>query len=83
MAGDDRGFCQMERLEFEPFGERLTPHDGVERSRGVSKWLLWAGSAIFWSLTVAIVVARAAYFDPSVFSSFEHLAALTRSVTGF
>ncbi len=73
----------MESLKFEPFGERLAPHDGAERAGGASKWLLWAGSAVFWSLAIAVVVARAAFFDPRVFAGFDHIAALTRGVTGF
>ena len=73
----------MERFKFEPFGERLAPDDGTQKGGRASKWLLWTGSAVFWSLAAAIVLARAAYFDPSVFASFQQVAALTRSVVGF
>ena len=69
----------MERLKFEPFGERLTQEDSLRRGGRASKWLLWSGSAAFWSLVVAIVLARAAYFEPGVFS-FDRLATLARAV---
>ena len=36
----------------------------------------------FWSLVAVIVVARAAYFSPDVFSSFDRLAALTARASG-
>jgi len=67
----------MEPSKFEPFGEQFDQRNGQESP--VSKWLLWAGSAVFWSMVAFIVAARAAYFDPGVFN-FEHLAALVRTV---
>ena len=70
----------MERVEFEPFGERLTQEDSPRQDSRASKWLMRAGSAVFWSLVVAIVLARAVYFDPSVFAGFDRLAALARTV---
>jgi hypothetical protein len=79
----DVGFAAMERREFEPFGEALALHDAAARPNGASKWLLRASLVAFWSLAVAVVVARAAFFDPRVFSGFEHVAALARGVTGF
>ena len=66
----------MERLRYELFGERLAPEgDAGPRSRA-SKYLLWTGTALFWSLVAAIVVARAVFFEPGVFDSFSRVAAL-------
>jgi hypothetical protein len=72
----------MERLNFEPFGERMAQEDGLPQTSRASKLLLWAGSAAFWSLVAVIVLARAAYFSPDVFSSFDRLAALTARASG-
>jgi hypothetical protein len=69
----------MERLRYEPFGERL----GSEREAGTqstaSKFLLWTGAGMFWSLVVAIVVARAVYFEPGIFDEFSRVAELVKS----
>jgi hypothetical protein len=72
----------MERLNFEPFGERMAQEDGLAQASRASKLLLWAGSAAFWSLVAVIVLARAAYFSPNVFSSFDRLAALMARASG-
>jgi hypothetical protein len=70
----------MERLRYEPFGERLVPEgDAGSRSRA-SKYLLWAGTALFWSLVGAIVVARAVFFEPGVFDEFSRVAALAKAL---
>jgi hypothetical protein len=69
----------MERLRYEPFGERLAPEgDARPRSRA-SRYLLWAGTGLFWSLVVGIVTARAVFFEPGVFDEFSRVAALVRS----
>ena len=70
----------MERLRFEPFGERLVPEgDAAPRSRA-SKYLLWTGTALFWSLVGAIVIARAIFFEPGVFDEFSRAAALAKAL---
>ena len=69
----------MQASKFEPFGEPFNQREPSEQDSSASRWLLWAGSAVFWSLVTFIVVARAAYFDPGVFN-FEHFAALFRTV---
>lgn len=70
----------MERLGFEPFGERLVPEgDAGPRSRA-SKYLLWAGTGLFWSLVGTIVLARAAFFEPGVFDGLSRVAALAKSL---
>jgi hypothetical protein len=71
---------RMERTKFEPFGEFLDQHeDGSPRTRA-SRWLLWTGAAIFWSTVGFVVIARAVFFDPAVFSDFSRLAALAQSI---
>jgi hypothetical protein len=68
----------MERLRYEPFGERLAPErDAAPRSRA-SRYLLWAGTGVFWSLVATIVLARAVYFEPGVFDEFSRVAALVK-----
>jgi hypothetical protein len=41
---------------------------------------LWAGTGLFWSLIVAIVVARAVFFEPGVFDSFSRVAAFAKAL---
>jgi hypothetical protein len=66
----------MERTKFEPFGERLADREASSRSsERVSRSMLWAGSAVFWTIVAVVVVARATYFDPAVFN-FNRLAAI-------
>jgi hypothetical protein len=70
----------MERVNFEPFGERLASEtDDQPRSRA-SKYLLRAGTGLFWSLVAAIVIARAAFFEPGIYDSFSRVASLARSL---
>jgi hypothetical protein len=69
----------MERLRYEPFGEPLAPErEAGPRSRA-SRYLLWAGTALFWSLVGAIVSARAVFFEPGVFDDFSRVAALVKA----
>jgi hypothetical protein len=69
----------MERLRYEPFGERLAPEGEAGQQSSASKYLLWTGAGLFWSLVVTIVVARAAYFEPGIFDEFSRVAALVKS----
>jgi hypothetical protein len=70
----------MGRLRYEPFGERLAPQDeAAPRSRG-SKYLLWAGTGLFWSLVGAIVMARAVLFEPGVFDHFSRIAGYAKTL---
>jgi hypothetical protein len=65
-------------LKYEPFGERLAPEgESGPRSRA-SKYLLRTGTSLFWSLVAAIVLARAAFFEPGVFDEFTRVATLVR-----
>ena len=70
----------MERLEFEPFGERLVSEGAARRRSRASKYLLWAGTGLFWSLVAAIVLARAAIFEPGMFEGFGRLAAVAKGL---
>jgi hypothetical protein len=70
----------VDRLRYEPFGERLVPEgDAGPRSRA-SKYLLWVGTGLFWSLVGAIVIARAVFFEPGVFDGFSRVAALAKAL---
>jgi hypothetical protein len=64
----------MSQSAFDPFGEPVPVVDASIASERASKWLKTAGTSVFWMLVVGIVVARATYFEPGVFS-FEHAVA--------
>ena len=68
----------MERLRYEPFGERLASEGDAAPSR-VSKYMLWAGIGLFWSLVGAIVIGRAIFFEPGVFDDFIRVASLVKA----
>ena len=70
----------MERLRYEPFGERLAPEREAGSASRVSKYLLWAGTGLFWSLVVGIVLARAVFFEPGVFDNFSRFAAFAKAL---
>jgi hypothetical protein len=69
----------MERLRYEPFGERLAPEGDAAPASRASKYLLWAGTGLFWSLVGAIVIARAVFFEPGVFDDFSRVAAIVKA----
>jgi len=69
----------MDRFRYEPFGERLAPEGEAGPRSRASKYLLWAGTGLFWSLVAGIVIARAAFFEPGVFDEFTRVAALVRN----
>lgn len=64
----------MSQSAFDPFGEPLPTVDHSTESERASKWLKTAGTSVFWVLAVGIVLARAVYFEPGVFS-FERAVA--------
>jgi hypothetical protein len=41
---------------------------------------LRAGTGLFWSLVAAIVLARAAFFEPGVYDGFSHVASLAKNL---
>jgi hypothetical protein len=69
----------MDRLRYEPFGERLTPEGDAGQTSRASKYLLWAGTGLFWSLVGGIVIARAVFFEPGVFDEFSRVASLVKA----
>jgi hypothetical protein len=69
----------MDRLRYEPFGERLAPEGEAGPRSRTSKYLLWTGTGLFWSLVAGIVIARAAFFEPGVFDEFTRVATLVKS----
>ena len=72
----------MEHMGYEPFGERLAPGRDAEPRSPVSRYLLWAGTGLFWSLVGTIVLARAAYFEPGFFDGFNRAVTLAGRVLG-
>ena len=64
----------MSQSAFDPFGEPVPAVDSSAGSEAVSKWLKTAGTGVFLVLVVGIVLARAVYFEPGVFS-FERVVA--------
>ena len=72
----------MEYMGYEPFGERLVSERDARPRSPVSKYLLWVGTGLFWSLVAAIVLARAAYFQPGFFDGFDRVVTLAGSVLG-
>jgi hypothetical protein len=69
----------MDRLRYEPFGERLVAQGDAAPPSRASRYLLWAGTSLFWSLVAAIVLARAAFFEPGVFDEFTRVATLVKN----
>ena len=72
----------MEHMGYEPFGERLAPDGETAPPSRASKYLLWAGTGLFWSLVGAIVLARAAYFEPGFFDGFDRAVTLAGRALG-
>ncbi|MET4803191.1 hypothetical protein [Bradyrhizobium sp. LB11.1] len=70
----------MERTGFEPFGEQLVSATDTQPRSRASKMLLRAGTGLFWSLVAAIVLARAAFFEPGVYDSFSHVASVAKNM---
>ena len=70
----------MERTGFEPFGEQLVSATDTQPRSRASKMLLRAGTGLFWSLVAAIVLARAAFFQPGVYDSFSHVASVAKNL---
>ena len=69
----------MDRLKYEPFGERLAPGEEAGPRSRASKYLLWTGTGLFWSLVAGIVIARATFFEPGVFDEFARVASLVKN----
>jgi len=70
----------MERNGFEPFGEQMMSATDLQPRSRTQKVLLRAGTGLFWSLVAAIVLARAAFFEPGLYDGFSHVASLAKSL---
>jgi hypothetical protein len=72
----------MPDVQFDSFGEPL-PDSRVFAAKpqgGASRWMLRAGTGLFWLLVVGILSARVLYFDPDFASKFGQVAALFRPI---
>jgi hypothetical protein len=58
----------MSNSAYDPFGEPVPAVEGSIAQERASKWLKSAGTSLFWLLVAGIVLARAVYFEPGVFS---------------
>ena len=70
----------MERTGFEPFGEPLVSATDTQPRSRTQKVLLRTGTGLFWLLVAAIVLARAAFFEPGVYDGFSRVASLAKSL---
>jgi hypothetical protein len=70
----------MERTGFEPFGEQLVSATDTQPTSRAAKLVLRAGTGLFWSLVAAIVLARAAFFEPGVYDGFSQVASLAKNL---
>ena len=74
----------MSPVQFDSFGEPILPASDKEPTT-VSRVALRSGVGLFWVMVVAIVAARAAYFDPALREKFASVASLfghLRTVVG-
>ena len=72
----------MQDTKFDSFGEPLAKgltSDSQQRGN-TSRWVMLAGTSVFWSMVVVILSARAVYFDPDFAAKFERLAELPRTL---
>ncbi|MGE0288054.1 MAG: hypothetical protein AB7I42_17090 [Bradyrhizobium sp.] len=58
----------MSQPAFDPFGEPVPTAEPSAGTGRAAKWLKSGGTGLFWVLVVAIVLARAVYFEPGSFS---------------
>jgi hypothetical protein len=65
---------------FEPFGETVSWRDSQPPQ---SRALKWAGCGIFWLLAGTIVVARAAWFNPDIYSGFDRAIAFAQHLSAY
>lgn len=72
----------VQDVQFDAFGEPVKYDESrAPIAQGLmSSWIMLAGTSLFWSLVILIVVARAFYFDPDFASKFGQLEALSRTI---
>ena len=69
----------VDASKFDPFGEPVTMADAAAPPRS-SRWLTRAGASLFWTLVIAIVAARAIYFEPGVFNGLDQALAFAQGL---
>ena len=69
----------VEPSQFDPFGEPV-PIADTAAPAGASRWLARTGAGLFWTLAIAIVAARAVYFEPGVFNGLDQALAYARDL---
>ncbi len=60
----------VEPSKFDPFGEPVAIAETAEQAR----------AGLFWALVIAIVAARAVYFEPGVFNGLDRALAFAQSL---
>ena len=69
----------VEPSKFDPFGEEVAMADAAAPARD-QRWLTRTGAGLFWTLVIAIVAARAVYFEPGVFNGLDQALAFARGL---
>jgi hypothetical protein len=69
----------VEPSKFDLFGEPVAVIDAAEQA-GASRWLTRTGAGLFWALVIAIVAARAVYFEPGVFNGLDRALAFAQGL---
>jgi hypothetical protein len=69
----------MRPVQFDSFGEPV-PQAIDQEQTAASRIALRSGVGLFWAAVVAIVAARAIYFDPDFAERFSSVAALVGHV---
>ncbi len=76
---NNRATIMVEPSKFDPFGEQVAMADAAEGAPA-SRWLARTGAGLFWALVIAIVAARAIYFEPGVFNGLDRAIAFAQSL---
>jgi len=69
----------VEPSKFDPFGEPVAMTAAIEPAPA-SRWLARTGAGLFWTLVIAIVAARAVYFEPGVFNGLDRAVAFAHNL---
>ena len=75
----------MPPVQFDPFGEPVALGAEQATRSSASRIVLRSGVGLFWAMVVAIVAARAVYFDPDLaekFGDFASLLSHLRTIAG-
>ena len=78
---DQNAATALKDVEYDAFGERMLTSQALpaQPHGTVSRWMVRAGTSIFWSLVAVIVAARAAYFHPGFADQIAELSDMARS----